>query len=68
MANLEKSRELMRSLTITPSKAEKYGIKVAKDGISRSSEEILSRKNVNIDKIRKYGQKSLSLVVKLMNN
>ena len=42
----------MRSLNITPSKAESYGIKIAKDGVSRSAEEILSRKTVNINKIR----------------
>ena len=50
--NLKKSFELMKSLKITPSKAEVYGIKIAKDGISRSAEEVLSRKTVNIDKIR----------------
>ena len=42
----------MKSLKITPSKAENYGIKIAKDGISRSAEEILSRTSVNINKIR----------------
>ena len=52
MANLQRSYSLMRSLKITPSKAENYGIKIAKDGISRSAEEILSRKTVNINKIR----------------
>ena len=52
MENLRKSYELMRSLSITPSKAEKHDIKIAKDGISRSAEDILSRKTVNINKIR----------------
>ena len=52
ISNLQKSYDLMRSLKITPSKAEHYGIKIAKDGISRSPEEILSRKAVNINKIR----------------
>ncbi|WP_440908850.1 tRNA uridine-5-carboxymethylaminomethyl(34) synthesis enzyme MnmG [Candidatus Pelagibacter sp.] len=52
MKNLQKSYNLMGSLKITPSKAENYGIKIAKDGILRSAEEILSRKTVNIDKIR----------------
>jgi len=37
---------------ISPSKAEKFGIKIAKDGILRSSNEILTQKNVNMNKIR----------------
>ena len=52
MINLQKSYELMKSLKITPSKAENHGIKIAKDGILRSAEEVLSRKTVNISKIR----------------
>jgi tRNA uridine 5-carboxymethylaminomethyl modification enzyme len=42
----------MSSLNISPSKAEKYDIKISKDGILRSSEEILTYKGVNMSKIR----------------
>ena len=39
-------------MNISPSKADKFGIKIAKDGIFRSAEEILTQKNVNMSKIR----------------
>jgi tRNA uridine 5-carboxymethylaminomethyl modification enzyme len=42
----------MSESKISPSKAEKFGIKIAKDGILRSSNEILTQKNVNMSKIR----------------
>jgi len=42
----------MRESKISPSKAEKFGIKIAKDGVLRSSNEILSQKSVNMSKIR----------------
>ena len=42
----------MRDSLISPSKAEKFGIKIAKDGIFRSSNEILTQKGVNMSKIR----------------
>jgi tRNA uridine 5-carboxymethylaminomethyl modification enzyme len=42
----------MTNLNISPSKAEKYGIKIAKDGIFRTAEEILTQKNVDMEKIR----------------
>jgi tRNA uridine 5-carboxymethylaminomethyl modification enzyme len=42
----------MKESKISPSKAEKFGIKIAKDGILRSSNEILSQKSVNMSKIR----------------
>ena len=42
----------MRESKISPSKAEKFGIKIVKDGILRSSNEILSQKSVNMSKIR----------------
>jgi tRNA uridine 5-carboxymethylaminomethyl modification enzyme len=38
--------------TISPNKAEKYGVKIAKDGILRNSSEILTQKGVNMRKIR----------------
>ncbi|MDC3205993.1 tRNA uridine-5-carboxymethylaminomethyl(34) synthesis enzyme MnmG [Candidatus Pelagibacter sp.] len=37
---------------ISPNKAESYGIKIAKDGILRSSNEILTQKGVDMHKIR----------------
>ena len=42
----------MNKLKITPSKVSKYSIKIAKDGISRSANEILTQKGVNMTKIR----------------
>ena len=43
----------MSNLNISPSKADKYGIKIAKDGVLRSAEEILTQKDVDMSKIRK---------------
>ena len=37
---------------ISPSKASKYGVNIAKDGINRNAEEILSQKGVKMSKIR----------------
>ena len=42
----------MSNLNISPSKADKFGIKIAKDGVFRSAEEILTQKNVDMTKIR----------------
>ena len=42
----------MDQSTISPNKAEKFGIKIAKDGILRSSDEILTQKGVDMSKIR----------------
>jgi len=42
----------MNKLKITPSKVSNYAIKIAKDGISRDANEILTQKGVNMDKIR----------------
>jgi len=42
----------MSKSSISPTKAEKFGIKIAKDGILRSSNEVLTQKNVNMSKIR----------------
>ena len=43
----------MDQSTISPNKAEKFGVKIAKDGILRSSNEILTQKGVDMIKIRK---------------
>ncbi len=42
----------MSESKISPSKADKFGIKIAKDGIFRSSSEVLTQKGVNMSKIR----------------
>jgi tRNA uridine 5-carboxymethylaminomethyl modification enzyme len=42
----------MSSLSISPTKAEKHGIKIAKDGILRSADEILAQKTASMSKIR----------------
>jgi tRNA uridine 5-carboxymethylaminomethyl modification enzyme len=42
----------MSSLNISPSKADKFAIKIAKDGVFRSAEEILTQKGVDMKKIR----------------
>ena len=42
----------MVNLYITPSKASKYLIKIAKDGVSRNAVEILAQKDVGMSKIR----------------
>ena len=43
---------MINKLKISPSKASKFNINIAKDGILRSSSEILTQKGVNMDKIR----------------
>ena len=42
----------MEKSNISPSKAQDFGIKIAKDGVLRSSNEILTQKGVNMKKIR----------------
>ena len=49
---LSKIQSEMDKLKITPSKAQKFGINIAKDGISRSANQILGQKSVNMNKIR----------------
>ena len=41
---LSKISMQMTNLNISPSKADKFGIKIAKDGIFRSAEEVLTQK------------------------
>jgi tRNA uridine 5-carboxymethylaminomethyl modification enzyme len=50
--NLAKVNKIMKKLTISPSKAAKYGVNIAKDGISRNAEQILSQNDVKMNKIR----------------
>jgi len=42
----------LKTLKISPNNAEKYGIKIAKDGVKRTAYEILSRKGVTLSKLR----------------
>ena len=51
-AQLSKTQLKMDKLMITPSKASKFGVNVAKDGINRSANQILGQKSVNMNKIR----------------
>ena len=49
---LLKTQSIMDKLMITPSKVAKYGVKIARDGVSRSANEVLGQKTVNMSKIR----------------
>jgi tRNA uridine 5-carboxymethylaminomethyl modification enzyme len=49
---IRRINSIMTKSSISPSKAEKFGITIAKDGIFRSSNEILTQKGVNMTKIR----------------
>ncbi|WP_440693481.1 tRNA uridine-5-carboxymethylaminomethyl(34) synthesis enzyme MnmG [Candidatus Pelagibacter sp. HIMB1695] len=49
---IEKINLKMNKSNISPSKAETFGIKIAKDGILRSSNEVLTQKDVSMNKIR----------------
>ncbi len=49
---LKQSEEKMSNLKISPTKASKFKINIAKDGINRTAMEILSQKSVNMGKIR----------------
>jgi tRNA uridine 5-carboxymethylaminomethyl modification enzyme len=42
----------MNQSNISPTKADKYGIKIAKDGVLRTSNQILTQKGVDMSKIR----------------
>ena len=42
----------MQESTISPNKIQNFGIKIAKDGVLRNSNEILTQKGVDMDKIR----------------
>ena len=49
---IDETKKIMKSLKISPSKAEQFDIKIAKDGVLRSAEDILSRNSVKMQKIR----------------
>ena len=47
----------LKSLKISPNEAEKFNIKIAKDGVKRSAFEILSREGVTFSKLRSIWSK-----------
>ena len=47
----------LKSIKISPNEAEKFDIKIAKDGVRRSAFDILSRKGVTFDKLRLIWEK-----------
>ena len=47
----------MEKLTISPTRASKFGVKLAKDGIFRSAESVLSQSGVKMCKIREIWPK-----------
>ncbi len=51
-SKLKKSLKNMENSLISPSKASKFGINIAKDGVKRNALEILRQKSVNMSKIR----------------
>tara|TARA_B100001540_G_scaffold240834_1_gene215528 strand:- start:433 stop:2304 length:1872 start_codon:yes stop_codon:yes gene_type:complete len=51
-SKLNKMDMLINKLKISPSKASKFNINIAKDGVVRSASQILSQKGVNMSKIR----------------
>ena len=50
--NLKKISNKMNKLSISPSKISNFGINIAKDGVLRSSFQILSQKGINMNKLR----------------
>ncbi len=51
-SKLDKSLKKMQNSLISPTKATKFGINIAKDGVKRNAIEILSQKSVKMSKIR----------------
>ena len=52
MKKIENINVKLKKLSLSPSKAEKYGIQIAKDGVIRSAKLILGQKNVNLQRLR----------------
>jgi len=52
LINLRKLNKKMDELKISPSEAEKHGIKIAKDGVYRSANSVLAQKGVKFKKIK----------------
>ena len=49
---LSETQSKMSKLTISPTKVSKFGVNIAKDGVKRNANQILSQKSVNMVKIR----------------
>jgi len=54
---IKKLNNIVKNLKISPNEAQKFNIKIAKDGIKRTAFEILSRDSVNFDKLRQIWKK-----------
>ncbi len=52
-SELEKLSKKMNELKISPSEAEKHGVKISKDGVYRSANSVLAQKGVKMSKIKK---------------
>ena len=52
MNKINQLNNTLKSLKISPNNAEKFNIKIAKDGVKRSALDILSRRDVNFGKLR----------------
>ncbi|MDQ7080224.1 MAG: tRNA uridine-5-carboxymethylaminomethyl(34) synthesis enzyme MnmG [Paracoccaceae bacterium] len=52
MDKLQKAQELLKSLTLTPQEAEKYGIKVNRDGTRRNGVDLLSFPEVTFESLK----------------
>jgi len=50
-------RNILKNIKISPNEAEKFNIKIAKDGVKRSAFEILSRDGVTFNKLRSIWKK-----------
>ncbi len=50
---ISKLSNSLKSLKISPNEAQKYNIKIAKDGVIRTAFEVLSRKDASLQKLRK---------------
>ena len=57
MNNIKVLSNSLKSLKISPNEAEKFEIKIAKDGVKRTGFELLSRKGVSFSKIRSIWNK-----------
>ncbi len=51
-SQLKKIHDKMEKLKISPTKVSCFGVNIAKDGVSRSANQLLSQKNVDMVKIR----------------
>ena len=55
----------MNELRISPTKAEKYGVKIAKDGVYRSANSVLAQKGVKFNKIKDIWPEIGNIAMKL---